>query len=114
MNINFSIILHLQSDNKSLLDFYTLIIFKLLMNYQISISNPKFLPTKTSKFTILRSPHIYKKSREQYQYNLFTSFFCITISNLFDYYKVCFILIFFKYQLPLGIFLKLKNIFTVV
>ena len=31
------------------------------------VSGPIPLPTKTEKFTVLRSPHVNKKSREQFQ-----------------------------------------------
>ncbi len=31
------------------------------------VSGPIPLPTRTNKFTVLRSPHVYKKSREQFE-----------------------------------------------
>lgn len=31
------------------------------------IAGPIPLPTKTEKFTVLRSPHVYKKAREQFE-----------------------------------------------
>lgn len=31
------------------------------------VSGPVPLPTKTNKFTVLRSPHVNKKSREQFE-----------------------------------------------
>ncbi len=30
-----------------------------------------YLPTKTKKITLLRSPHVYKKSKDQYQEKIF-------------------------------------------
>ncbi len=32
-----------------------------------TLSGPIPLPTKISKFTVIKSPHIYKKSREQFE-----------------------------------------------
>ena len=32
-----------------------------------SVSGPIPLPTRINKFTVLRSPHVYKKSREQFE-----------------------------------------------
>ncbi len=31
------------------------------------VSGPIPLPTKISRFTVIRSPHVYKKSREQFE-----------------------------------------------
>ena len=35
------------------------------------VSGPIPLPTKTEKFTVLRSPHVNKKAREQFQLQTF-------------------------------------------
>lgn len=32
-----------------------------------TLAGPIPLPTRTSKFTVIKSPHIYKKSREQFE-----------------------------------------------
>ncbi|MGX7591195.1 30S ribosomal protein S10 [Candidatus Karelsulcia muelleri] len=42
-----------------------------IMNYiskqNIKVNGPITLPTKKKRYTILRSPHVHKKSREQFQ-----------------------------------------------
>lgn len=106
----FAISLHIKSDNKSLIDFYTTTICNLLKSYQISTSYPFALPHKISKFTVLRSPHVYKKSREQFEYHVFSYFINIYCNNDIELYrKIFFILTFLKYQLPAGITIKFKN-----
>lgn len=106
----YSISLHIKSDNKSLIDFYTNTIYNLFKFYQISVSNPFALPPKISKFTVLRSPHVYKKSREQFEYHVFSYFINIYFKNDIKLYrKIFFILTFLKYQLPAGITIKFKN-----
>ncbi|MDH3004423.1 MAG: 30S ribosomal protein S10 [Candidatus Shikimatogenerans sp. JK-2022] len=41
-------------------------IIKTIKNTGVKIIGPIPLPTKNKKFTVLRSPHVHKKSREQY------------------------------------------------
>jgi hypothetical protein len=43
------------------------------------------LPTKIKYFTILRSPHIFKKSREQFQLSYIKTFYLINFFNYFNY-----------------------------
>ncbi|MDH3004206.1 MAG: 30S ribosomal protein S10 [Candidatus Shikimatogenerans sp. JK-2022] len=41
-------------------------IIKNIKNTGVIINGPIPLPTKSKKFTVLKSPHVHKKSREQY------------------------------------------------
>ena len=61
------IIINLQAfHSKILLYIINKILIKL--NYiNIKINGPASLPTKKQRFTVLRSPHINKKSREQFE-----------------------------------------------
>lgn len=38
-------------------------------------------------FTLLSSPHVYKKSREQYKLNFYRTFLILTIKNMNEYKK---------------------------
>ena len=51
------------------------------------IYNISFLPTKTKRYKILRSPHVYKKSIETYEEKIYSINFKLTISNLKNYKK---------------------------
>jgi small subunit ribosomal protein S10 len=42
-------------------------IIKTVQNAGSKVSGPVPLPTRINKFTVLRSPHVHKKSREQFE-----------------------------------------------
>lgn len=44
---------------------------KKLLKYKIK-TKVLYLPSKTKKFTVLKSPHVHKKSREQFEIKLYT------------------------------------------
>lgn len=48
------------------------ILFKLLIKYRVSN-----IPTTKKRITLLKSPHVNKKSREQFQHNRYKVFFKI-------------------------------------
>ncbi|XBT18648.1 MAG: 30S ribosomal protein S10 [Candidatus Shikimatogenerans sp. Tcar] len=58
-------------------------IINMVKNYQGEIIGPIFLPTKKKIFTILKSPHVHKKSREQFVLTLHKRFIIIKNSNNF-------------------------------
>jgi ribosomal protein S10 len=60
---------------------------------------------KNTIYTVLRSPHIYKKSREHFNYNYYKQTFNIFSYNIFD---LIHILIIFKKILPKNLLLKIK------
>lgn len=60
---------------------------------------------KNTIYTILRSPHIYKKSREHFNYNYYKQTFNIYSYNIFD---LIHILIILKKVLPKNLLLKIK------
>ena len=59
--------LKLKSFDHKLLDFSMEEIVETVKNTGASINGPVPLPTKREIFTVLRSPHVDKKSREQFQ-----------------------------------------------
>lgn len=75
------------------------------------IYNISFLPTKTKRYKILRSPHVYKKSIETYEEKIYSINFKLTISNLKNYKKFIYLSKFLKNNIPLNIniIFKLKN-----
>ncbi|MDH3005155.1 MAG: 30S ribosomal protein S10 [Candidatus Shikimatogenerans sp. JK-2022] len=42
-------------------------IIKSIISTGVTINGPIPLPTKKKKFTVLKSPHVHKKSREQFE-----------------------------------------------
>ncbi|WGH26005.1 MAG: 30S ribosomal protein S10 [Candidatus Shikimatogenerans bostrichidophilus] len=57
----------LRSYDYILLDKTIKILIKTIMFTGIKINGPIPLPTKIKKFTVLKSPHVHKKSREQFE-----------------------------------------------
>ena len=58
--------IELKTVNKSILNIYNNFLQKFLI--KLSLLYKQFtLPIKKKKFTLLRSPHVFKKSREQFQ-----------------------------------------------
>ncbi|XOD69765.1 MAG: 30S ribosomal protein S10 [Flavobacteriales bacterium AspAUS03] len=57
----------LKSYEHALLDRYTEEIVKAVTSTHAVVNGPIPLPTKKRRDTVLRSPHVYKKSREQYE-----------------------------------------------
>lgn len=56
------------------------------------------LPTRIKKFCVLRSPHVNKDSREQFEVRIFKRFLDITISDMQQL-----ALIFENFQIPSGV-----------
>ena len=65
--MNQKIRIKLRSYDHNLVDKSTEKIVKTVVNSGAVISGPIPLPTKKEIFTVLRSPHVNKKSREQFQ-----------------------------------------------
>ena len=57
----------LKSYDHTLLDKWTERIIKTIKSTGAIVSGPIPLPTKKNKYTVLRSPHVDKKSREQFE-----------------------------------------------
>lgn len=77
----YRVLLSIQSFDSSLLDQSCRIIHSIATQDQILISGPVSLPTKRRLFTVLRSPHIDKKSREQFQISKHMRFFTFQLKN---------------------------------
>ncbi|MGX7592742.1 30S ribosomal protein S10 [Candidatus Karelsulcia muelleri] len=57
-------------------------IINYLSKNNIKVKGPIHLPTKKKRYTILRSPHVHKKSREQFQ--LYTHKILVVVYNVKD------------------------------
>ncbi|MBN1633369.1 MAG: 30S ribosomal protein S10 [Ignavibacteria bacterium] len=57
----------LKSYDHTLLDIWTAKIIKTVKSTGAIVSGPIPLPTKKNVYTVLRSPHVDKKSREQFE-----------------------------------------------
>lgn len=60
----------LSSYDQRMLDKSAKDIIDLLSGIKAVFNGPILIPTKTTRYTVLRSPHVYKKSREQYQLSI--------------------------------------------
>ncbi|WGH26108.1 MAG: 30S ribosomal protein S10 [Candidatus Shikimatogenerans bostrichidophilus] len=65
--MNQKIKIKLKSYDYLLLDKSIKKIIKTILLTGVKINGPIPLPTKKKKFTVLRSPHVHKKSREQFE-----------------------------------------------
>ena len=59
--------IHLKAYDHKVLDVSTIEIVNTVKRTGANIKGPIPLPTKIEKYTVLRSPHIDKKSREQFE-----------------------------------------------
>lgn len=102
MNNNFLIILKTNKKNllKIYLAFIKNIFIKLNIKYKISQ-----LPRKFKRITILKSPHVYKKAREQFEIRTFSS-----IIKIYNYNMSFNFLNFFSLNKPNNIKFLLRKI----
>lgn len=104
--------LSLKSSNSILLDNYKNKFVHIFIRNKINFKII-YLPTKTTRYSILRSPHIYKKSIESFKENIFSLNFIISINNKNEYLKTFYILKFIQYNTPLTINLTFKLFYNV-
>lgn len=82
------------------------------INYKLN-----YLPNKTKQYSILRSPHVYKKSLETFEEKIYKLNFRINIINYKQYLKLFYILKFIKNNMPLNINITFKlsnNVKTII
>lgn len=82
------------------------------INYKLN-----YLPNKTKQYSILRSPHVYKKSLETFEEKIYKLNFRINIINYKQYLKLFYILKFIKNNIPLNINITFKlsnNVKTII
>jgi len=84
---------------------YLIKIKQFFNNKNIIITGNISQKKKNTIYTILRSPHVYKKSREHFNYNFYKQTFYILNSNL---YLLIYFSIIIKKILPQNILLKIK------
>lgn len=73
------------SFNNLLLNKFIKKVYKIVYFNNSKIIGPVYLPTKKKKFTVLRSPHVHKKSREQYILNIHKRlFYLLKTENLLE------------------------------
>jgi ribosomal protein S10 len=72
--------LKLKSTSPLILKIYSNFIQKLLIRSRNSSTNVS-LPTKCTRITLLKSPHVYKKAREQFELKIYQKFFFVSFAN---------------------------------
>lgn len=75
----------------------------LLQNSNIPNFVYSTLPTKKKKYYILRSPHVYKKSIETFEEQIYTSTFKIQLFDSKAYLQMFYLLNFFKQNTPTSV-----------
>lgn len=73
--------IYLQSYDNKILDQTSAKIAEIVKNNGAKIAGPMPLPTKTKKYTVLRSVHVNKDSREQFEMRIHRRFIEIKESN---------------------------------
>ncbi|WP_064609271.1 30S ribosomal protein S10 [Streptobacillus moniliformis] len=73
--------IYLQSYDNKLLDQISAKIVEVVKKNGAKIAGPMPLPTKTKKYTVLRSVHVNKDSREQFEMRIHRRFIEIKESN---------------------------------
>lgn len=61
----------LKSFSKDILNSYVNNITTVVSGHSVNMKGPINLPTKINKYTVIKSPHVYKKSREQFEQRTF-------------------------------------------
>lgn len=92
----------LKSFDHSLVDNSAEKIVKAVKSTGATVSGPIPLPTRIEKFTVLRSPHVFKKAREQFQLSSYKRLIDIfsTSSKTVDALM--------KLELPAGVDVEIK------
>ncbi|WP_372371553.1 30S ribosomal protein S10 [Candidatus Uabimicrobium sp. HlEnr_7] len=67
MNNNQTMKIRMEAYDHEILDKYALEIVEAVTRTGARVSGPVPLPTRIERYTVLRSPHIDKKSREQFE-----------------------------------------------
>ena len=101
-NIQFKI----KSFDKKLLNLTSLYIMKACISHNVNISTV-CLPQRSKKYTLLRSPHVDKKARDQFEICTYTRLITIFNNDTFEVNDQIISKV-LKY-LPYGIFLKINK-----
>ena len=99
--------LKLTSGNKIIFQNYQIKIQRIFNKNQINIQQYNF-PTQYHRFSILRSPHVYKKSIETFETRVYSSQYKFIIYNYSTYYQLFHILKFLTKNIPSSINLTIK------
>ncbi len=106
MNINYYCVISAQTYDVIVLNRFYSQLKTIISLLDINLSGPVKLPTVIRKITVLRSPHIDKKAREQFEQRLHKQVFFFGFSNVIS-------LVLFKYIVKTkisGIFFKVTTI----
>jgi len=108
--------IYLQSSNNITLFNYKNKIENVLKNYKINYVIIT-LPTTKKHYSILRSPHVYKKSIETFEEQIYRINFKFNNINICQINKIFYILKFIKHNIPLNInitFKLINNVKTII
>lgn len=108
--------IYLQGSNNITLFNYKNKIENVFKNYNIHYTIIS-LPTKIKHYSILRSPHVYKKSIETFEEKIYRINFKINSLNFKQFNKIFYILKFIKNNIPLNINITFKltnNVKTII
>lgn len=84
---NFSIYLKIKSNHKSNIHNFLLEIKKFSYHLNLPYIGPISLPYYSKLYTVLRSPHVHKKARDQFEYKLVQKLIIINF-DVTDIYKL--------------------------
>jgi ribosomal protein S10 len=79
--------INLKSLKKKFLEIYTYYLKKILLKLKLKFINVSYsfysLPTFQKSISLLKSPHVYKKAQEQFQFKRYSLIIKISASNSF-------------------------------
>jgi len=111
---NIKVFIKVKSYSSIYLNRFLLLTKEILNTLNSSGIKPVFLPKKIERFTVLKSPHIYKKSREQFEYITYKRVFSFTIVNTPEtqkfLYRLFMLLSYFAQGLNLQYKYKIKSL----
>jgi len=110
---NIKVFIKVKSYSSIYLNRFLLITQEIIKTLNSAVIKPVFLPKKIERFTVLKSPHIYKKAREQFEYITYKRIFSFTIVNTPEtqkfLYRLFMVLSYFAQGLNLQYKYKIKS-----
>lgn len=101
------LILKLTSGNKIVFHNYQYKIQTLLNHYHFNVIK-QTLPIKYKQISLLRSPHVYKKSIETFETRIYSSQYKFLISTYSTYFQIFYLIKFLTKNIPSSITLTIK------
>lgn len=81
MKSNYTLYIHLKSNHKKHINEISNQIKKQAISFNFITTGPVILPATSKLYTVLRSPHVHKKSRDQFELKIIRRLFILTFND---------------------------------